>query len=165
MPNKKSIMNKNMMRLFSNYLYDPNIWHVHRRSSAGGAAIGVFCAFIPLPIQTISAVAFAIIFRVNLPISILFSLLTNPFTIPFIFLSSYKVGLFLLRVEDSNIMQLSLNNKTLHEWFGTQFIHIWQPLVAGCLILGLISAIFTYFTVRILWRLSAITKWSSRNKK
>ena len=45
-------MNKNMMRLFSNYLYDPNIWHVHRRSSAGGAAIGVFCAFIPLPIQT-----------------------------------------------------------------------------------------------------------------
>ena len=165
MPNKKSIMNKNMMRLFSNYLYDPNIWHVHRRSSAGGAAIGVFCAFIPLPILTISAVAFAIIFRVNLPISILFSLLTNPFTIPFIFLSSYKVGLFLLRVEDSNIMQLSLNNKTLHEWFGIQFMHIWQPLVAGCLILGLISAIFTYFTVRILWRLSAITKWSSRNKK
>ena len=123
MPNKKSIMNKNMMRLFSNYLYDPNIWHVHRRSSAGGAAIGVFCAFIPLPIQTISAVAFAIIFRVNLPISILFSLLTNPFTIPFIFLSSYKVGSFLLQVEDSNIMEFGLNNKTLHEWFGTQFIH------------------------------------------
>ena len=165
MPNKKSIMNKNMMRLFSNYLYDPNIWHVHRRSSAGGAAIGVFCAFIPLPIQTISAVLFAIIYRVNLPISILFSFLSNPFTIPFIFLSSYKVGSFLLRAEEYNMMQLALNDETLLEWFGTQFIHIWQPLVIGCLILGLISSILTYLTVRILWRLSTITKWSNRNKK
>ena len=89
MPRKRSVESNAIVQLFAKYLHDPNIWHIHRRSSAGGAAIGIFCAFIPLPIQTLSAAALSIIFKMNLPISILFSFFTNPLTIPFIFFYSY----------------------------------------------------------------------------
>ena len=163
-PHKKNIEDNKIMRLFAEYLHDPNIWHIHRRSSAGGAAIGIFCAFIPFPIQTLSAAFLAIYFRMNLPISILFSFFTNPITIPFIFFYCYKLGSIILMVEEQKIEDISLNNTTLFEWFNTIFLNIWEPLLVGCFILGLIASGITYFLVRLIWRFGAIIKWGRRHK-
>ena len=163
-PHKKSIEDNKIMRLFAEYLHDPNIWHIHRRSSAGGAAIGIFCAFIPFPIQTLSAAFLAIYFRMNLPISILFSFFTNPITIPFIFFYGYKLGSIILMIEEQKIEYISLNNMTLFEWFNTIFLNIWEPLLVGCFILGLIASGITYFLVRLIWRFGAIIKWGRRHK-
>ena len=145
-------------------MYDPNIWHIHRRSSAGGAAIGVFCAFIPIPIQTLSAAALAILFRMNLPIAILFSFLANPITVPFIFFYSYKLGSILFGLEENQINNIIPENTTIIEWFNTIFLNIWEPLLIGCLILGLISSFITYFLIRLIWRIGAVVKWGNRHK-
>ena len=123
-PHKESIASNSIIRLFDEYLHDPNIWHIHRRSSAGGAAIGVFCAFIPIPIQTLSAAALAILFRMNLPIAILFSFLANPITVPFIFFYSYKLGSILFGLEDNQITNIIPENTTIIEWFNTIFLNI-----------------------------------------
>ena len=145
-------------------MHDPNIWHIHRRSSAGGAAIGVFCAFIPIPIQTLSAAALAILFRMNLPIAILFSFLANPITVPFIFFYSYKLGSILFGLEENQITNIIPENTTIIEWFNTIFLNIWEPLLIGCLILGLISSSITYFLIRLIWRIGAVVKWGNRHK-
>ena len=163
-PDKEKILRGNSIRFFSNYLHDPHIWHFHRRSVATGAGVGIFCAFIPLPIQTLSAIALAILFRVNLPISILFSLVSNPLTIPFIFLSSYKAGLMILGIEGSDIEQIIHSNATIFEWFSNKFIHIWEPFVIGCFALGLICSILTYLLIRLIWRFATIKKWDDRRK-
>ena len=164
-PRKKSIESNTIVRLFAEYLHDPNIWHIHRRSSAGGAAIGIFCAFIPLPIQTLSAAALAIIFKMNLPISILFSFFTNPLTIPFIFFYSHKLGSMLLGLEERQITYVMPDNTTIIEWFNTIFMDIWEPLLVGCFILGITSSCIVYFLVRLMWRFSAIKKWDMRHKQ
>lgn len=163
-PHKESIASNSIIRLFDEYLHDPNIWHIHRRSSAGGAAIGVFCAFIPIPIQTLCAAALAILFRMNLPIAILFSFLANPITVPFIFFYSYKLGSILFGLEENQITNIIPENTTIIEWFNTIFLNIWEPLLIGCLILGLISSSITYFLIRLTWRISAIAKWGNRHK-
>jgi len=163
-PHKKSVESNSILKIFAEYLHDPNIWHIHRRSSAGGAAIGVFCAFIPLPIQTLSAAALAIFFRMNLPVSILFSFFTNPITIPFIFFYSYKLGSILLGLEESQIYNIIPDNTSVIEWFNTIFINIWEPLLIGCFILGLISSATIYFLIRLMWRFGAIIKWGKRHK-
>ena len=163
-PHKESIASNSIIRLFDEYLHDPNIWHIHRRSSAGGAAIGVFCAFIPIPIQTLSAAALAILFRMNLPIAILFSLLANPITVPFIFFYSYKLGSILFGLEENQITNIIPENTTIIEWFNTIFLNIWEPLLIGCFILGLISSSITYFLIRLIWRIGAIVKWGNRHK-
>ncbi|MBK30779.1 MAG: ATP-binding protein [Legionellales bacterium] len=163
-PHKESIASNSIIRLFDEYLHDPNIWHIHRRSSAGGAAIGVFCAFIPIPIQTLSAAALAILFRINLPIAILFSFLANPITVPFIFFYSYKLGSILFGLEENQITNIIPENTTIIEWFNTIFLNIWEPLLIGCLILGLISSFITYFLIRLIWRIGAVVKWGNRHK-
>ena len=162
-PHKESIASNSIIRLFDEYLHDPNIWHIHRRSSAGGAAIGVFCAFIPIPIQTLSAAALAILFRMNLPIAILFSFIANPITVPLIFFYSYKLGSILLGLEENQITNIIPENTTIIEWFNTIFLNIWEPLLIGCLILGLISSSITYFLIRLIWRIGAVVKWGNRH--
>jgi uncharacterized protein (DUF2062 family) len=147
------------MHLLSNYLHEPNLWHIHRRSSAGGAAIGMFCAFIPLPIQTLLSAAFAITFRVNLPLAVVFSLFSNPITMPPIFFFAYKLGAMLLGLDEKNI-DFSFS----WEWISTTLLPIWEPLVLGSLILGTISSLLTYFIIRLVWRISAVNKWVNRRR-
>ena len=159
LPEKEHIHNHGGMHLLSSYLHEPNLWHIHRRSSAGGAAIGMFCAFIPLPIQTLLSAAFAIIFRVNLPLAVVFSLFSNPITMPPIFFFAYQLGAMLLGVNDKNI-----NFSFSWEWISTTLIPIWEPLVLGSLILGTISSLLTYFIIRLVWRISAVNKWVNRRR-
>lgn len=159
-PRKEHLQQHKSLRLLSDYLHDPNIWHIHRRSSAGGAAIGMFCSFIPFPIQTLTTSALAILFRMNLPIAVLFSLFTNPLTISPVFFFAYQIGTTLLDLEEK-YTQFSFT----WDWLSNAIVHIWEPLLLGCFILGSISSILTYIIIRLLWRITAIVKWEKRRNR
>ncbi len=157
LPHKDHLQKHGGIHLFSDYLHDPNIWHIHRRSSAGGAAIGMFCAFIPFPVQTITSAAFAILFRVNLPIAVVFSLFSNPVTIPPLFFFAYQLGVKILGLQEKKILFTFT-----WDWVSSTFVHIWEPLILGCFILGTISSLLTYTIIRLIWRLNAVNKWEKR---
>ncbi len=159
LPHREHLQKRGGMHLFSDYLHDPNIWHVHKRSSAGGAAIGMFCAFIPFPIHTISSAALAILFRMNLPIAVLFSFFSNPITIPPLFFFAYRLGANILGHEEKNV-DFSIS----WDWISHTLVHIWEPLLLGCFIMATISSFLTYIIIRLIWRLTAISKWEKRRK-
>ena len=148
------------LRHFGELLHDPDIWHLTRRSSAGGTALGLFCAFIPLPVQTVLAAAAAILLRVNLPLSVIFAWVTNPITIAPIFLFAYKIGALILGEP-----ALQLHFEFSFKWLSDTYIHIWKPLFLGCFILGSVSAIVGYYTMIYLWRFISIKKWQERKDK
>ncbi|MEQ8290082.1 MAG: DUF2062 domain-containing protein [Gammaproteobacteria bacterium] len=159
LPNKEKLQAHGSLNFLADHLHDPNLWHIHRRSSAGGAAVGAFCAFIPLPIQMACAAILAILFRVNLPLAVVFSLISNPITIPPMFFYAHKLGSWLLGIHHKGVQfQFSW------DWFISTFVDIWQPLVLGCSILAIISASITYFLVRLIWRFTSINKWLGRRK-
>ena len=62
LPEPHRVRNHKHLRHFGDLLHDPGIWHLNRRSASGGIAVGLFCAFIPLPIHMIVAAAVAILF-------------------------------------------------------------------------------------------------------
>jgi len=151
------IQNHRHLRFFGTLLHDPNLWHLTRHSSAGGVAVGLFCAFIPVPIHMLIAAAVSILFRVNLPLSVIFTWFTNPITFGPIFVFAYTVGTVLLNEPVQHVsIELSF------QWATEQLIHIWEPLLLGCFILGSLSAIAGYTTVRLLWRLSVVRMWDKR---
>ncbi|MCW8929694.1 MAG: DUF2062 domain-containing protein [Gammaproteobacteria bacterium] len=151
MPDHHTIKEHKYLQFFGTLLHDGNLWHFNRRSVSGAFAVGLFCAFIPLPMQMIFAAAIAITVRVNLPISVSLVWLTNPITMPPIFYASYKVGAFVLGQK-----ALTSDYKPTAEWFSEQLDYIWEPFLLGSLICGIVSALLAYITIRLLWRLHII---------
>ncbi len=159
MPDHRTIREHKHLRFFGTLLHDPNLFHLNRRSASGAFAVGLFMAFVPLPTQMLLAAAAAILFRVNLPISVVLVWLTNPVTIPPMFYFAYLVGTWILgtpvHVEQSSF-ELS------YEWVMNELGNIWQPLLLGCFVAGSVSAITGYFTIRGLWRLHLVRHYQER---
>jgi uncharacterized protein (DUF2062 family) len=101
----------------------------------------------------------AIWWRANLPISLAVTWLSNPITMPAQFFMAYKVGAFLLEEPPLNL-QFELS----WQWLNNEFLHIWQPLVLGCLVCGLIAAFLGAGLVRIAWRMQVIARWRARHR-
>jgi len=156
-PERKHIQEHKHLRHFGDWLHDPDIWHLTRSSSAGGVAIGLFWAMMPLPLQTIFAAATAIVMRMNLPLSIIFVWVTNPVTAAPIYYLAYKLGSVLLNEPIENV-----NFDFSMHWMTETLVHIWQPLMAGCLLLGVFSAAIGYVAIRVLWRVLSLRKWNQR---
>ena len=57
LPDAHKIRDHKHLRVFGTLLHDPNIWHLNRHSVAGAFAVGLFMAFVPMPLQMIPAAA------------------------------------------------------------------------------------------------------------
>lgn len=157
-PDGETIKEHKHLQVFGSLLHDQNLWHLNRRSFAGALAVGLFVAFIPLPTQMIIAAAAAIIFRVNLPVSVATVWITNPITMPPMFYAAYWVGALLLNIPpDPEAFDFSLD--AIMSSLGG----IWQPFLLGCAILGASSAALGYVFARLLWRWIIVKRWVGRN--
>jgi hypothetical protein len=81
LPSHESVRGNRYVGILGSALQHPNLWHLNRRSVAGGVAIGMLCGMIPGPIQMLCAAALAIVLRVNLPVAMTATWYSNPFTI------------------------------------------------------------------------------------
>lgn len=158
-PERRHIQGHRNLKFLGSILHDPDIFHLTRRSAAGGVAAGLFYAFIPVPGQMILAALTAIWLRVNLPLSVILVWITNPVTIPPIFFVSYKIGSRLL---DRPFRKIEFDLSW--HWFGETFLEIWPSLLVGCLIMATIAAATGYFLTRLIWRMNIVRRWEARNK-
>jgi uncharacterized protein (DUF2062 family) len=160
LPAHHTIKEHRHLRHFGDLLHDPDLWHLTRRSTAGGVAIGLFCAFIPIPIQMFFAAGFAILLSVNLPLAVISVWISNPITFAPIFFFSYEVGTWLL---NEPIKQIAFELSV--QWLTESLVLIWKPLLLGCFILGTLSAILGYTIIIWLWRLTLVRKWNDRRAR
>jgi uncharacterized protein (DUF2062 family) len=138
---------------------DPNLFHINRASISASLFIGLFCAFLPIPGQTIVAAALALLFRTNLPVAMALIWVSNPLTFPPIFLFSYRVGIWLL---DQTVTPINI--ELSWDWAVAQGSAIWLPLLTGSLFCGLVSGAIGYAVIHRLWRWKVIKNWEARNK-
>lgn len=148
LPPATQVRNHWLLRRLGDRLYHPRLWHLNRRSVAGATGVGLFVAFLPVPFQMVLAALGALWLRVNLPLSVALIFVTNPLTIGPAFYVCYKVGAWML---GDTTLQTSKNFKPNIEWLFDQLAIIWQPLVAGSLLIGVISSVLGYFLVQLLW--------------
>ncbi len=161
MPNHETIRDHKYLKVFGSLLHDPNLWHLNRRSVSAAFAVGLFFAWVPVPFQMILATAAAIIFRVNLPLSVVLVWVTNPLTMGPMFYGAFELGTFILNDTTSvwPVFELSW------VWVETALLLIWKPFLLGCLILGTISSIAGYIVIRLLWRWQIVREWKQRKLK
>jgi uncharacterized protein len=141
------------LRMLGPGLRAPDLWHMNRRSVAGAFAVGLFVAFLPIPLQMVLAAAIAIWVRVNLPISVLLVWVSNPLTMPPIFYTAYTIGRWILDVPPRSFrVEITL------EWFSSDLLTIWKPLVTGSLVLAIVASISGYLVIRVLWWISVVER-------
>lgn len=160
LPSVSELRTHPRLQFFGTLLHDPNLWHFNRRSLSGGMAVGLFTAFIPLPMQMLWAALLAIYFRVNLPLSVSLIWVTNPITIPPLFYFAYKVGTILLGIPTQH-----LEFKFSQDWLFQTLNAFWQPLLLGSLTLGFLSALSGYLLINLLWRLQVSRSWRNRRER
>jgi len=158
-PDPAVLKNHKHLRHLGAWLHDENLWHLNRRSVAGGVAAGLFWAMIPMPMQMLAAAFTAVLFRINLPISVALVWLTNPITLPPVFYAAYQIGVWLLG-EPANVTEFQVSL----EWIAAEINAIWKPLYLGGLILGILLAALGYFIMRLYWRWHVINRYKQRLK-
>ena len=156
-PNLDAFRNDQLMDMFGQQGREPNLWHLNRRSVARAVAVGLFCAFVPIPGQMVVAAALAIIVRANIPISVILVWVSNPLTMPMLFYSAYKFGALILDVQLQPFQfEFSLN------WLFTELQDRWQPFLVGCLCSGALVGAIGYAAVNLYWRWYVSQVWSKR---
>lgn len=165
LPTPEKIQQNNALKFLGTLLHDPNIWHINRRSIAGGVAIGFFFAWYPMPFQMVCASLVAIWLRKNLPLAIIATLITNPFTMPPFYFFSYWLGNKLLGLGNVKPPEGRVEIQMSLEWLWTQLSIIWQPLLLGCVVMSIVCSFCGYVLMRIFWRILVIRRMKQRALK
>ena len=167
LPDHDSVRQYRWLRPVQHWLHHPNLWHLHRRSVAGGLAVGLFCGLIPGPFQMILASLVAIGLRVNLPLAAFTTLYTNPFTLVPIYLLAYEIGRWVGGTPNGTSVP-PFPEMHWNDWFS----EIWEwlmvlgkPLLIGLPLLASALAVTGYVAVRLIWRVAVIWKWRRRHRK
>lgn len=153
-------------------LTQPAIWQVNRRSIALGCAFGVFMGLL-IPIAQIPAAAvLAVVFRANLPMSMVSTLVTNPFTFAPVYFLAYKLGNYILTRGQSDLSDEAIDEKlaavtesvdTL-SWF-EHITTIGAPLFTGLAIMAVVCSVTLYFGISLLWRIGVMLKQKKRREQ
>jgi uncharacterized protein (DUF2062 family) len=144
---------------FQHLLSDNRLWGIRRRTVVPALALGLFIAFLPFPGHVLMSVLLALALRINIPVAVLASFVSNPLTMGPMYYFAHNLGETLL-----DTPHVAFNFELSLSWVGDTFVRIWQPLMLGCLLLGTSAAIIGYVVVDLLWR-SSVHDYKKRKRK
>ena len=169
LPSHESVRNNRHIARFGGFLQHPNLWHLNRRSVAGGVAVGMFSGLVPGPLQMLTAALLAVPLRVNLPVALATTLYTNPFTIGPLYVLAFLIGRLvvggraapLTRPPEVEWSHLGASIDAFTQWV----LAMGMPLAVGLPILALLLAALGYACVQIGWRAYVIRAWRRRKQR
>lgn len=152
LPTQQEIAQYRYLHIFGDGLKHPDLWSFKRQSVAKGVAIGLFCAFLPMPFEMVPAIFFAVLMGGNLPFAVGGVWVSNPVTWVPLYTPCYLLGAKILQLEP-----IALSDITLLQ-AGAHYVALWL----GCLIVGLTVGVVTHFLISFLWRSQIQQRWRNR---
>ena len=134
------------------HLSDPELWKWNKKTIAKAFAIGLFCAFLPMPAHTRLGAVLAIIFSGNILLSMLMVWVNNPITMVPIYYFTYKLGASIMGIEMDPGFEFSFSY--LMDNLGSATLAMW----VGGIITSTISAIIGYFAIITIYKYKAIKR-------
>jgi uncharacterized protein (DUF2062 family) len=159
-----------MLRWLGPRLHDPSVWHVGRESCARGVAIGFFFGLLVPAAQFPVAALFAILLRANLAVSVVSTLVTNPFTFAPIYYMAYVLGSHLLGLPPAAVAPTTfqLDTTEVTGWldiWSQRVLAIGKPLFLGLFLMAVTSSGAAYLLVHWIWRASTVRAWNQRRRR
>ena len=158
LPDPEKLRAHRSLRMFARWLHHPSLWHINRRGVSIGLAIGLFWAFIPMPMQMVPSTAFALALKANIPAAIIGAWVTNPLTMGPAIVLCYHVGAWITG-KPAHVLHPEMS----WSWLTSELGLIWEPFLLGCVIVGIIAAALGYFGIQLLWRWHVVRAWERRS--
>lgn len=167
-PDRQKVHADSSLKWLRPILDKPYLWHLNRHSVCKGLSMGMFWAWMPIPLQSIPAIVLTVRWRGNIAVSYAATWLSNPFTmIPHWWLA-YHIGKWVMRLPPSDIeftWEFFKDKITFDStgWWLKNFWSFYWPMTVGSLFISLVAAVVSYAVVYVLWRLYAQWRWSKRD--
>jgi hypothetical protein len=160
MPTREGLAGNRWLAPIAHRFLSPELWRFTRRSVPRGVALGLFSGFI-IPLGQIFLAAFlAMPARANVPLAVLVTFITNPFTIPFWLWFANKVGRFVLHIDPAAGAAIGAEiNSGRWQNFGW-FLETAGLTAFGFIVMSIVSAAVGYLLAAGFWRY-----WVSRKLK
>jgi uncharacterized protein (DUF2062 family) len=170
LPDAAEIRANRYIAWFGTLLHHPNLWHLNRDSVAGAVAIGLFSGLVPGPLQMVTAALLAVPLKKNLPVALLTTLYTNPFTIVPLYLLAYGYGALLLggKHAEPKIQPFEMDWTRLLDSMGAMLdwtVALGKPLAVGLVALALTLAVVGYVAVQVGWRVYVMLALRARRRR
>lgn len=167
LPTHQSITGNRWIAWCGPWLKHHNLWHLHRRSVAGGVAVGLFAGLVPGPLQILTGVLLSILFRVNLPVAALMTLYTNPLTIVPLYYIAYRYGALVTMHDAAEPLPagFSMSGHDLTSWIPALIdwmVSLGKPLAVGLPLLAVTLAAIGYVLVDQAWKMHVRWTWRRR---
>jgi hypothetical protein len=164
LPSQDALERNRWLKPFAATLSSPLVWRFNRRGVARGVALGLFAAFaVPLA-QTPFAAAFALAARANLPVAALATFVTNPLTVPPLYLLAYSVGRSVLSFRATVDAALKAEDNRFDRLV-TQFFETVGATYIGLLLFALLAAGLGYAITHLVWRIAVSRRWARRQAR
>ncbi|MFN3786193.1 MAG: DUF2062 domain-containing protein [Thiothrix sp.] len=159
-PDPEKLKEHKQLQFLGDTLNIPCLWYFNRRNVATAFAIGLGCMWLPIPFQSLLAAVLAVLFRANLPLSVVLVFITNPITMPPMLYGAYLLGANILGASTAGF-----NFEASLEWLTHGLLLIWKPFFLGVSIMAIASALLGYYGVQLLWRLHLLKHLKERRKR
>ncbi len=147
LPDAQSLQQQAWLQKFGPGLHAAALWRLRRRSLQRACMIGLFCAWLPLPIQMLLAGALAVRFQAHLPLTLGLVWLNNPLTLPLLVVAGYQAGVLLLQQSAQPFVF-----EASWQWFASSLQQVGLPLLLGSVVLGIVSALLSWPLSAWIWR-------------
>jgi len=147
---KKTTKSEKLKAFIHKYKIPREYLAANRKMISRGVFLGIFIAFIPVPMQMGIVLLFMPLLRFNVPIALAMCWLSNPFTMPPMYYMEYMTGSFVLNMHAAPV-EMTL------EWFQNNLDDIFIPLYVGTLLYSVIGSLSAYWAVNHFWKKSVHT--------
>ncbi len=149
-------------------LSDPDLWHLNRRSTARGVAVGLLCGLIPGPIQVAGAIGLSLLWRANFPLAAITTLYTNPLTIVPLYVVAYEYGRLFVPDAPHVVAAMPPPFSGIGSYvpeLAAWMTELGKPLALGIVLLAFTLATIGFVAVRLVWRCHVVAMWRKRARE
>ncbi|MCW8838856.1 MAG: DUF2062 domain-containing protein [Thiovulaceae bacterium] len=144
---KKISKSEKIKEFIKKYKVPHEYLSTNRKMVSRGVTLGIFIAFIPMPMQMAAVLAFMPFFKFNVPLGLAMCWLSNPFTMPPMYYMEYLTGSFFLGIKPEPV-EMTL------EWFTNNMDNIFIPLYTGTLFYSVVGSSLAFWIVNHFWKSS-----------
>jgi uncharacterized protein (DUF2062 family) len=141
---KKTSKSERLKEFVKKYNVPEHYLATNRKMVSRAVFLGLFIAFIPMPMQMAAVLLFMPLLRFNVPIALAMCWLSNPFTMPGMYYVEYLTGSYFLGIQVENV-EMTL------EWFSNNMDNIFIPLYAGTFFYSVVGSSLAYWAVNHFW--------------